>query len=173
MFSRVRSINLVRSSARQRRQKHNMAKVNGSKPYIFATGRRREAVARVRLYTSASGKVQVQGAELKKGDVFVNGKPINEYFKFFAYGPSYNKLLVDTDTSGKHIFSIKVEGGGSSGQLDAVVLGMARALDKMDKEKFHKTLRGSGYLTRDARIRERRKVGTGGKARRKKQSPKR
>jgi small subunit ribosomal protein S9 len=150
-----------------------MAKTQASKQFIFAVGRRREAVARVRLYNPAGGKAQVSGMELKKGDVLVNGKPINEYFKFFAYGPSYNKLLIDTDTAGKHIFSIKVAGGGPSGQLDAVVLGMARALDLMDREKFHKILRNLGYLTRDARTRERRKVGMGGKARRKKQSPKR
>jgi len=150
-----------------------MAKVNGVKPYISTVGRRREAVARVRLYTSGAAKVTIAGTDLKKGDIFVNGKPITEYFKFFTYGPSYNKLLVDTDTAGKSIFTIKVIGGGLSGQLDAVVLGMARALDKMDREKFHKMLRDNGYLTRDARIRERRKVGMGGKARRKKQSPKR
>ena len=66
-----------------------------------------------------------------------------------------------------------VAGGGLSGQLDAAVLGMARALDKLDPEKFHPILRSKGYLTRDPRTRERRKVGMGGKARRKKQSPKR
>jgi small subunit ribosomal protein S9 len=150
-----------------------MAKTNGTKPYIIATGRRREAVARVRLYNPTSGKVQIKGVELKKGDTVVNGKPVNEYFKFFTYAPLYNKLLIDTDTSGKYIFSISVAGGGLSGQLDAVVLGMARVLDKMDRDKFHKILRGGDYLTRDPRIRERRKVGMGGKARRKKQSPKR
>jgi small subunit ribosomal protein S9 len=148
-----------------------MAKT-GNKQFISAVGRRRSAVARVRLY-SQGAKVQVSGLELKKGDVVVNGKPISEYFKFFAYGPSYNKLLLDTQTSGKHTFTIKVTGGGPSGQLDAVVLGMARALDKLDRDKFHSTLRSNGYLTRDPRVRERRKVGMGGKARRKKQSPKR
>ncbi|OGH12192.1 MAG: 30S ribosomal protein S9 [Candidatus Levybacteria bacterium RIFCSPHIGHO2_01_FULL_40_10] len=149
-----------------------MVKTQGVKNYISAVGRRREAVARVRLYTVGS-KVQLDGKELKKGDMFVNGKPVNEYFKFFAYAPSYNKILVDTETSGKYIFTIKVVGGGLSGQIDAAVLGIARTLDKLDKEKFHSILRSKGYLTRDPRIRERRKVGMGGKARRKKQSPKR
>lgn len=142
------------------------------KSYIYATGRRREAVARVRLFTTGA-KVTAQGVELKKGDVVVNGKPINEYFKFFTMAPAYNKILVDTDTAGKYIFSIKVAGGGLNGQLDAAVMGMARALDKIDREKFHKILRDAGYLTRDPRTRERRKVGNAGKARRKKSSPKR
>ncbi len=144
-----------------------------TKQYILATGRRREAVARVRLYNPTSGKVQINGLELKKGDVIVNGKPINEYFRFFAFGPTYNKLLVDTDMAGKLIFSTKVIGGGLSGQLDAVVMGMARALDILDHAKHHDVLRSKGYLTRDPRTRERRKVGNAGKARRKKSSPKR
>ncbi len=144
-----------------------------TKPYLYATGRRREAVARVRLYNPTSGKVVINGAELKKGDVVVNGKPINEFFRFFASAPSYNKIFVDTDTAGKFIFSIKTVGGGQSGQLEASVMGIARALDKLDRDKFHTILRSNGYLTRDPRTRERRKVGNAGKARRKKSSPKR
>ena len=148
-----------------------MPRTTSAKPYIFAVGRRREAVARVRLYSA--GKVTIEGTDLKKGDIFVNGKPVNEYFKFFTYAPSYNKLLIDTDTAGKLMFTVKVAGGGPAGQVDAVVMGMARALDKMDHEKYHKLLRDNGYLTRDPRTRERRKVGNAGKARRKKSSPKR
>lgn len=144
-----------------------------TKNYILAVGRRREAVARVRLYTAASTKITLDGNEAKKGDIIVNGKAISDYFKFAATAPTYNKLLVDTDISGKYIFSVKVAGGGQAGQVDAVVLGMARALDKLDKDKFHKSLRDGGYLTRDPRVRERRKVGNAGKARRKKSSPKR
>lgn len=141
------------------------------KPYQSATGRRSEAIARVRLYQAS--KAQVNGMELKKGDIVVNGKPIDKYFQFFAYAPRYNKFLLDADAAGKFIFTIKTVGGGLSGQLDAAVLGMARALDKIDPGKYHKILRDKGYLTRDARIRERRKVGNAGKARRKKSSPKR
>lgn len=144
-----------------------------NKNYTLAVGRRREAVARVRLYTATNSKITVNGVEAKKGDIIVNGKAITEYFNFFAYGPTYNKILVDTETSGKYIFSVRVAGGGLSGQADAIVLGIARALDKLDKDKFHKILRDNGYLTRDPRVRERRKVGNAGKARRKKSSPKR
>lgn len=78
-----------------------------------------------------------------------------------------------TNTIGKYSLTIKVEGGGKSGQLEAVVHGISRALQLLDKEKFRPILKKKGFLTRDARVRERRKVGTGGKARRKKQSPKR
>jgi len=74
---------------------------------------------------------------------------------------------------GKYYVTVKVVGGGKNGQLDAVVHGIARAFDKADREKFRPPLKRAGLLTRDARVRERRKVGTGGKARRKKQSPKR
>lgn len=142
-----------------------------SKNFVFAVGRRKEAIARVRLFAGA--KATINGVEIKKGEIFVNNKPIQEYFRFSAYAPIYNKFVLNTGINGKYSFSIKVEGGGLAGQLDAVLLGMARALDKLDREKYHSVLRSKGYLTRDSRERERRKVGMGGKARRKKQSPKR
>lgn len=142
-----------------------------NRDYVYAVGRRREAVARVRLYSSK--QVEIFGNEYKIGDIVVNGKLVGEYFRFPAAAPVYRKLFEVTDTQGKFIVSAKVEGGGLSGQLDAMLHGVARALDKVDHEKFHSILKGNGYLTRDARTRERRKVGTGGKARRQKQSPKR
>ncbi|HVZ12248.1 MAG TPA: 30S ribosomal protein S9 [Patescibacteria group bacterium] len=144
-----------------------------NKQYIATVGRRREAIARVRLYSAPSAKVMVGTSEAKKGDIVVNGKSASEYFNFFAFAPVYNKLFVDTDTAGKYIFSVKVVGGGLAGQAEAMVHGMARALDKLDHDKHHTTLKSKGYLTRDPRTRERRKVGNAGKARRKKSSPKR
>lgn len=147
-------------------------KAKSSKNYTSAVGRRREAVARVRIYTG-SGKVEVFGAERKRGDIVVNGKPVAEYFNFISYGPKYTKILEETGVNGKYIISARVTGGGLSGQADAFVHGIARALDQLDKEKHHKLLSDKGYLTRDPRTRERRKVGMAGKARRKKQSPKR
>lgn len=141
--------------------------------YTYSIGRRKEAVARVRVYAPGNGKVEIFGNEYKKGEIVVNGKPVQEYFRFTSYAPEYNRILRDTDTSDKYVFSAKVTGGGLAGQIDAIVHGIARALDKIDKEKYHKILKEKGYLTRDPRERERRKVGTGGKARRKKQSPKR
>jgi len=154
-----------------KKEKKNKKSPEGSKkPYLFAVGRRREAVARVRLYDHS---VQIAGQEYKKGDVIVNNKLVSEYFRFLAYKTEYNRIFRDTDSDGKFVFSVRVRGGGLSGQLDAVVFGIARVLQKYDKEKYRPVLKAKGYLTRDARIRERRKVGMGGKSRRKKQSPKR
>lgn len=146
-------------------------KTKAVKNYIHAVGRRREAIARVRLY--ASGKVEMPGLEIKKGDIVVNDMLVSDYFKFKALAPAYNKFLLDSGVAGKFIFTVKVVGGGLTGQLDALILGMARALDKLDKDSYHSILREKGYLTRDPRTRERRKVGNAGKARRKKSSPKR
>jgi len=144
-----------------------------NKSYSLGIGRRREAVARVRIYNPTSGKVEVFGEERKRGDIIVNGKLVSEYFNFVSFGPQYKNILEKTDVSGKYIISIRVVGGGLNGQMDAVIHGIARALDKMDSEKYHKILSDAGYLTRDPRTRERRKVGNAGKARRKKSSPKR
>ncbi|MGE5041546.1 MAG: 30S ribosomal protein S9 [Candidatus Levyibacteriota bacterium] len=144
-----------------------------NKSYISAVGRRREAVARVRLYNPANGKVEVFGEERKRGDIVVNKKPVAEYFRVASYGPRYKKLLEEMGVDGKYIFSARIVGGGLSGQLEAFIHGLARVLDKLDKESLHKKLSDGGYLTRDPRTRERRKVGNAGKARRKKSSPKR
>ncbi len=76
-------------------------------------------------------------------------------------------------TLGQFTGSIKVLGGGAASQLGAVIHGIARALDKVDKDKFHSSLKDAGLLTRDARVKERRKFGNAHKARAKKQSPKR
>lgn len=145
---------------------------NNTKDYIQTVGRRKSAVARVRLYPSVR-KVQSGDIELSKGDAMVNGKSLKDYFGFEAYYPQFNKFLKSMNAEGKFIFTIRVVGGGVSSQLDAVIHGVARALDKQDSDAYHEMLKDGGYLTRDARVRERRKVGMGGKARRKRQSPKR
>lgn len=139
------------------------------KDYIFTIGRRKSATATVRLYKKDA---VFEGATIHKGEIVVNNKPASVYF-------GKDKELVCREpleiTSTKTAFavSIKVSGGGKEGQLEAAILGIARALDKFDREKFHTILKKKGFLTRDDRVRERRKVGMGGKARRKKQSPKR
>lgn len=149
------------------------AKKTHNKSFTYAVGRRREAVARVRLYDPASGKVEVFGEERKRGDVIINKKPISEYFRITSFGPRYKRLLDVADVNGKYIISARIVGGGLNGQLEAFLHGVARVLDTMNKDEFHKKLSDSGYLTRDPRTRERRKVGNAGKARRKKSSPKR
>lgn len=132
-----------------------------AKEFIHAVGRRREAVARVRLYSKGSGIITV------------NAKPVEEYFAGSVNKIFYIKPLVVTDTVGKFDITVKVEGGGLSGQLGAMIHGIARALSSLNKEKYRSLLKKQGLLTRDPRTRQRRMVGTGGKARRKKQSPKR
>lgn len=140
------------------------------KDFVYAIGRRKSSTARVRLYKKDA--VVWGGTTVKRGEVVINNKPALEYFgKMFE--SVYRNPLQMTGMEGKLAVSIKVMGGGKGGQLDAVVLALARGLDKIDKEKFHSSLKKRGMLTRDPRVRERRKVGMGGKSRRKKQSPKR
>ena len=128
--------------------------------YFQAVGRRREAVARVRL---------VKG----QGQLTVNGKPIAEYFTGLVAQKQYQKPFELTQTVGELSGSVKVLGGGFSSQLDATIHGIARALNILDKDKHRGILKSNGLLTRDPRSRERRKMGQGGRARAKKQSPKR
>ncbi|MBI1919367.1 30S ribosomal protein S9, partial [Candidatus Microgenomates bacterium] len=126
-----------------------------AKEFIHAVGRRREAVARVRLYSKGSGIITV------------NAKPVEEYFAGSVNKIFYLKPFTVTDTVGKFDITVKVEGGGLSGQLGAMVHGIARALSSLNKEKYRSLLKKQGLLTRDPRTRQRRMVGTGGKARRK------
>lgn len=148
-------------------------KTTPKKDFVFAVGRRKEAVARVRLYKSTNNGILWGEKKVQKGEIFVNEKPIQEYFSGKVAEVLYTEPFRVTNTVGKYILTIKVEGGGKSGQLDAVIHGISRALQLLDREKFRPILKKKGFLTRDARVRERRKVGTGGRARRKKQSPKR
>lgn len=146
---------------------------NNKKEYIVAVGRRREAVARVRLYPDLKEDMLWGETPVKKGEIFVNKKPIEQYFSLPSEQVSYKEPLRVTNTLNKYTMTIIVNGGGQSGQLGAVIHGISRVLIKVDSEKFRPILKKKGFLTRDSRTRERRKVGTGGKARRAKQSPKR
>lgn len=120
--------------------------------YVLAIGRRKTATARVRLF-KGEGKNLVNGVE--------NNLPVLE------------SPLRITDTNGKYYFSAKVTGGGKKSQIDAIILGISRALNIVGKDKYRPILKKANFLTRDAREKLRRMVGTGGKARRQKQSPKR
>ena len=130
------------------------------KNYIYAVGRRRSSSARVRLFRG-------------KGENVVNGKKIEEYFPGEIDKKVWLKPFNLIETLNKYYVSAKVVGGGKQGQLDAVIHGISRAFAKAKPDKFRIPLKRAGLLTRDPRIRERRKVGMGGKARRRKQSPKR
>jgi small subunit ribosomal protein S9 len=130
------------------------------KDYVYAVGRRRSASARVRLYRG-------------KGENTVNVQAMDKYFPGSINKDIWSKPFKVTETTDSYYVSVKVVGGGKKGQLEAVTHGIARALAQEKKEEFRKPLKDAGLLTRDSRVRERRKVGTGGRARRQKQSPKR
>lgn len=130
------------------------------KEYFAAIGRRKTAIARVRLW-------------LGKQEIAVNGKPLSAYFKGGTIKKMINSPFVAADVLGQYTGSIKIIGGGSMGQAEAIMHGIGRALMKADPEKFKKLMRDGGFLTRDSRMKETRKAGQGGRARAKKQSPKR
>jgi len=126
--------------------------------YIWGVGRRKSAVARVRV---APGTGQIQ----------VNGRTLNDYFtaerdRKAIFGP-----LEVTSTGGKMDVLVNTDGGGPTGQTGAIVMGLGRALAKFDPS-FEVPLRGAGFLTRDSRMKERKKYGQRG-ARRKFQFSKR
>lgn len=128
--------------------------------YTEGIGRRKVATARVRLYQAA-------------GDLIVNDKLVGNYFGGVLNADSlYLKPFKLTGTEKKFVFSAKVSGAGLSSQLDALVHAISRALVKFDPE-FKPLLKAEGLLTRDDRMKETRKIGMGGKARRRRQSPKR
>jgi len=116
--------------------------------FYSGTGRRKTAVARVWLYEKSKRP--------DLGGLVVNGKPIAEYFPGREAEAKYMRPFQVTTTLGKFVASIKVGGGGRSGQLDAVVHGIARALEKFNPE-FRPALKKEGLLTRDPREKERKK----------------
>lgn len=130
------------------------------KNYTQAVGRRKEAIARVRIFEG-------------QGQIIVNGKPGAEYFKGPILQKQYLKPFELTQTLGQYTATVKIEGGGKSSQLGALIHGLARALDKIDGQDFHVILKKAGLFTRDPRAKERKKYGHAHKARAKRQSPKR
>ncbi len=151
-----------------------MPKKNKDIKYYEAVGRRRNAVARVRLYIPGKEKTaSVNGKKIAKGEIIINDKPFDKIIS----SPISRKLCLSplemTNNGDRFAISIKVKGGGAQGQLEAIMHGIARALNTSNPDEYRPILRQNNLLTRDPRTRERRKVGTGGKARRAKQSPKR
>lgn len=126
--------------------------------YIWGTGRRKSAVARVRI-APGSGKIQV------------NGRTLNEYFTFERDRKAIFGPLEITNTGGKMDVLVNTSGGGPTGQSGAIVMGLGRALARYDKT-LEVPLRKSGFLTRDSRMKERKKYDQRG-ARRKFQFSKR
>lgn len=141
--------------------------------YYEAVGRRKNATARVRLHVVKEEPITISTVAISKGDMIVNGRSIESYFPGEVAKKMYQEPFRTTNTIGRFAVSINVTGGGSNGQLGAAIHGLARALEKVDKEKFRPILKKRGLMTRDPRTRERRKAGRAGKARAKKSSPKR
>lgn len=141
--------------------------------YYEAVGRRKEATARVRLYVVNEASLTVGGIQLEKGSIYVNGRGAEQYFPGEISKKMYLEPFRTTNTINRFGTSVKVAGGGLSAQLGALIHGMSRALDKVDREKYHSILKKRGFLTRDPRAKQRRKAGYAGKARARKQSPKR
>lgn len=115
-----------------------MADING-------TGRRKNAVARVRLLPGT-------------GQITINNRPLEEYFGVKTLQALVQQPLKVTETLGKYDVQVNVVGGGVSGQAGAVRHGIARALLKVDGE-YRLPLKKAGFLTRDPRMKERRKYG--------------
>ncbi len=133
-----------------------MAKSN----YTPAIGRRKRAIARIRL---------IKGTE----PMLVNGIPAERYFPGLVNQKLLQEPLRLSDLLEKYTATIRVVGSGRMSQLQAVLHGLARAIVKLNTEKHKPALKAAGFLRRDPRKRQRRQVGTGGKSRRQKQSPKR
>ena len=115
----------------------------------LGTGRRKTAVARVRLRPGT-------------GKILVNGRPFDEYFHNVQQRNAVEAPLLQTSRREEFDVLIRVDGGGITGQADACKLGIARALQKGGEEELHGILRDSGMLTRDGRMKERKKYGLRG-----------
>ncbi len=119
-----------------------------SQVQYYGTGRRKSSVARVRL---------VPG----EGRIVINGREINEYFPFDTLILVVKQPLVATETTGSYDVLVNVSGGGFTGQAGAIRHGIARALLQADPA-YRPTLKSAGFLTRDARMKERKKYGLKG-----------
>ncbi len=117
--------------------------------FFYGTGRRKKSVARVRLLPG-------------KGDIIINGRKLDEYFGLETLKIIVNQPLVLTKTEGKFDVYANVVGGGFTGQAGAIRHGIARALLVADSEAYRPLLKKAGFLTRDPRMKERKKYGLKG-----------
>ena len=117
-----------------------------SPSFFYGTGRRKTAIARVRLLPG-------------EGEMVVNGRSMNEHFGNAVNEQDVRMPFRVTGTEGRWNVMVKVEGGGVTGQAGAIRHGIARALLQLDPEAFRLPLRQAGYLTRDPRMKERKKYG--------------
>ena len=118
-------------------------------PYTWGLGRRKSSVARVRIKPGSGG-------------FLVNGRPAEEYFPVLKEQVSIHAPLKATETDGNFDVWVNVSGGGHTGQAAAIRHGLSRAMLQIDSEGFRPNLKKAGYLTRDARSKERKKYGQPG-----------
>ena len=116
-----------------------------AKPYFYGTGRRKSSVARVRVMPGT-------------GVITINGRDIDEYFGLETLKLIVNQPFGVTETTGKFDIIANVRGGGFSGQAGAIRHGLSRALVTVD-ESYKPMLKKAGFLTRDPRMKERKKYG--------------
>lgn len=135
-------------------------KMKAPKDAISAVGRRKTATARVKIFPG-------------KQEILINGQPASQYWQLPAQQVRYQLPFKLTGTLDSYTATAKITGSGLNAQVDAFAHGVARAFDQIDSDKYRPLLKKEGLLTRDPRMKETRKVGRGGKARFKKQSPKR
>ena len=119
-----------------------------SKPYFYGTGRRKSSVARVRVYNGT-------------GKITINDRDIDEYFGLETLKLNVRQPLAATKTNGKFDIVCRVGGGGVTGQAGAIRHGLSRALLQYDAE-LRPILKKAGFLTRDPRMKERKKYGLKG-----------
>ena len=116
------------------------------RPFFYGTGRRKSSVARVRLYEGT-------------GKVTINGRDIDDYFGLETLKLIVRQPLNLTELTEKFDIECRVAGGGVTGQAGAIRHGVARALLQYDSENLRSTLKKAGFLTRDPRMKERKKYG--------------
>jgi small subunit ribosomal protein S9 len=141
--------------------------------YYEAVGRRKTASARARLYVVKDAAITINGKSVEKGGMIVNGLPVEKFFPGDVFKKRYQEPFRTTNTMSRFAVSVNTTGGGLTGQLGATIHALSRALIKVDLEKFRPILKKRGFLMRDPRAKQRRKAGFAGKARARKQSPKR
>ncbi len=117
-----------------------------TKPYFYGTGRRKNSVARVRVYTGT-------------GKITINDRDIDNYFGLETLKLIVRSPLVALGVADKYDVAVRVNGGGISGQAGAIRHGIARAMLQMPGDEVRSILKKAGYLTRDPRMKERKKYG--------------
>ena len=120
-----------------------------SKAYFYGTGRRKKSVARVRVYPGT-------------GKITINDRDIDDYFGLETLKLIVRQPLALTESTEKYDVVCRVNGGGVTGQAGAIRHGIARALLKVDEEAYRSVLKQAGFLTRDPRMKERKKYGLKG-----------